>query len=157
MLAYVIYYDGKGVLRKETSWEDWRDKKIEPREYDNVPTEGFVLNRGVGGVRHSYGWNTRNEYVRVWDPRDFEFEISVTNLLHILEHCNAIKGKGLEGKFVYAWSGTSLVLLSVDSPEYKECVNYTGLQTQKVPAKSLVPGRTYVTKKNDSLVYLGTI
>ena len=52
-LAYVIYYDLTGKLRKETSWESWRDKKITPVEFTNEPTEGFVLNKGVGGQRHS--------------------------------------------------------------------------------------------------------
>lgn len=32
-LAYVIYFDAKGVLRKEKSWETWRDKKLEPQEF----------------------------------------------------------------------------------------------------------------------------
>ena len=27
-LAYVIYFDEKGKLRKELSWEGWRDKNI---------------------------------------------------------------------------------------------------------------------------------
>jgi len=63
-LAYVIYYDEKGKLRKETSWSNWRDHKIPDEEFDNIPTEGFVLNKGVGGARQSWGWNTRNEYIR---------------------------------------------------------------------------------------------
>ena len=44
-LAYVIYYDEKGTLRKETSWNGWRDKDIPNTEFDNVPTEGFVFNK----------------------------------------------------------------------------------------------------------------
>ena len=28
-LAYIIYWDKKGVLRKETSWESWRWKEAE--------------------------------------------------------------------------------------------------------------------------------
>lgn len=102
-LAYVIYYDQKGVRRKEKSWESWRNKKLPPVDFTNEPIEGFVLNKGVGGARQSYGWNTRNEYIRVYDPRDFEFEISVANLLFILRECDCSRGKGLEGKFVYAW------------------------------------------------------
>lgn len=47
-LAYVIYYDEKGKLRKETSWNGWRDKNIPNNEYDNIPTEGFVLNKKAG-------------------------------------------------------------------------------------------------------------
>ena len=77
-LAYVIYYDEKGKLRKEASWSSWRDSNIEPEEYDNIPTEGFVLNKKVGGYKSD--WNFRQAYVRVYDPRGFEFEITVPNL-----------------------------------------------------------------------------
>ncbi len=154
-LAYVIYYDSKNVLRKETSWQGWRDKTITPNDYENVPTEGFVLNRGVGGTRESYGWNARNEYIRVYDPRGFEFEISVANLLFILQECTSTKGKGLEGEFVYSWDGKELVLLPVSSTEYKKCTEYTKLQDGKISVKSLVEGHTYRTKKQEELVYLG--
>ena len=154
-LAYVVYFDQKGVLRKEKSWQSWRDKKIDPLEFDNKPIEGFVLNKGVGGARHSYGWNARNEYIRVYDPRDFEFEISVSNLLFILRECDCSRGKGLEGKFVYAWDGTELVLLPECSLDYKNSQNFTDLQGQGVKAKDLIPGASYVTKKQDALVYLG--
>lgn len=154
-LAYVIYFDQKGVLRKEKSWQSWRDHKIAPIEHDNVPTEGFVLNKGVGGVRQSYGWNARNEYVRVFDPRNFEFEISVANLLFILRECDCSKGKGLEGKFVYAWDGTELVLLPECSVDYQNSKNYTKLQTCNVEAKNLIAGATYQTKKQENYIYLG--
>ena len=46
-LAFLIYYDQKGELRKETSWNGWRDKAIKPLEITNEPFEGFVLNKGV--------------------------------------------------------------------------------------------------------------
>src|SRR5581483_10905297 len=102
-LAYVIYFDGKGKLRKETSWNSWRNKAIPNEEFDNVPTEGFVLNKKVGG--NKYNWNPRQTYSRIYDPRGFEFEITIPNLLYILENTNCIKGKGIEGKLVYGWEG----------------------------------------------------
>ena len=34
-LADVIYFDNKGVLRKEKSWKGWRDKKIDSQEFLN--------------------------------------------------------------------------------------------------------------------------
>lgn len=37
-LAYVIYYDEKNKLRKEASWQNWRDKEIPNDEFENVPT-----------------------------------------------------------------------------------------------------------------------
>ncbi len=141
-------------MRKEKSWTKWRHDKIKPEEFDNEPTEGFVLNKGVGGVRQSYGWNTRNEYIRVYDPRDFEFEISVANLLFILRECNCSRGKGLEGKFVYSWDANNLVLLPITAQDYKTSQEYTELHGKKVSAKDLIKGATYTTTKNQNYVYL---
>jgi hypothetical protein len=50
-LAYVIYYDEKGKLRKEKSWQSWRDKSIEPQDFDNVPTDGFTINKDIKRYR----------------------------------------------------------------------------------------------------------
>ena len=155
-LAYVIYFDNKGVLRKEKSWNGWRDNKIAAKEFSNEPLEGFVLNKGVGGVRGSWSsWNTRNEYIRVYDPRDFEFEISVANLLFILQETSSIKGKGLEGAFVYAWDGAELVLLPVDSEEYVACKDHTARQDKKVLAGDVKVGFSYVMKNGTNVLYLG--
>lgn len=154
-LAYVIYTDDKGKKRKEKSWNSWRDDEIEPNDFTNEPTSGFVLNKGVGGVKESHGWDVRNEYIRVYDPRGHEFEISVANLLFILQECSSIKGKGLEGEFVYAWDGTELVLLPTSCTEYKTSSNFTSLQSMKVTAKDMVEGGTYQDKQTNELVYLG--
>lgn len=154
-LAYVIYYDNKGVLRKENSWDSWRNKKLGNDEFKNEPTSGFVLNKGVGGARQSWGWNTRNEYIRVYDPRNFEFEISVANLLWILQETSSIKGKGLEGEFIYGWEGTELMLIPTCSQEYKECVEFTKLQDGKVSARDLKPGVIYKQRDMSEWIYLG--
>jgi len=155
-LGYVIYWDAKGVLRKVNSWEGWRSKEIEPQEFNNEPMEGFVLNRDVGGGRRSYySWDARIEKVRVYDPRGFEFEISIPNLLFILQECTSTKGKGIEGEMVYSWNGPELVLLPVSCKEYKECLNYTEYQKCKFSAKNLKVGLTYRTKKMEDYVYMG--
>lgn len=155
-LAYVIYTDKKGVKRKEASWNSWRDGKIPPEDYKNEPTTGFVLNKQVGGVRYSWSHNARNEYVRVYDPRGFEFEISVPNLLFILSNNDCYSGKGLDGEFVYAWDRTELVLLPVSCQEYKECKEFSSVQAKKVTKKDMVVGHTYQLRKDlTELVYLG--
>lgn len=152
-LAYVIYTDSKGILRKEKSWNGWRDKNIDPQTFDNTPVEGFVLNKKVGGDR--YGWNPRQTYVRVYDPRGFEFEIIVPNLLYILENANSIKGKGLEGKFCYGWDGKELVLIPEQAPEFKGMQQFTLNQSLKFNKKDLEVGYKYLTKKSEVVTYMG--
>ncbi len=154
-LAYVIYTDDKGILRKEKSWQGWRDNKINPDDFENEPTEGFVLNRKAGGVGSGWGWHDRVEKVRVYDPRDFEFGISIPNLLFILQECSAIKGKGLEGEFVYAWNGTELVLLPVGCKEYEECFTYTKRQSVQITKEKIVEGHCYLMKDGTEVIYLG--
>lgn len=151
-LSYVVYYE-KGMLKKEKSWQSWRDKKIDPRDFPNEPTEGFVLNKKAGG---GYGgWNKRNEWIRIYDPRGFELEISVANLLLILENCDCSRGKGLEGKFVYSWNAGELVLLPVNSVDYKESSEFTENKDKTVNKKDLKIGYMYKTKKMENCVYLG--
>ena len=124
-------------------------------ELENVPTEGFVLNKDAGGVRSSWGWNDRLEKCRVFDPRGFEFEISIPNLLFILQECNSSKGKGLEGEFVYSWSGTELVLLPVQSPEFAECKKFSDRQAKKFSLRDLKVGKDYMGKNNKVYTYMG--
>jgi len=129
------------------------DEKIKPVEFNNEPLEGFVLNKKAGG--NKYGWNPRQTYCRVYDPRGFEFEITIPNLLYILENANSIKGKGLEGKFIYGWQGKDLVLVPENSPEFEEMLNYTKIQDGKVYKKDMKVGRVYCNKDNNRLVYMG--
>lgn len=154
-LAYVICFDESGKLKKEKSWEKWRDKKLGNDIYENVPTSGFVLNKKVGGYK-SY-WNIRQTMIRVYDPRGFEFEITPANLLYILENCTSTKGKGLEGEFVYGWEGTELVLVPVDSPDYQELTKINELLHAQnfVKAKELKIGATYLSRDNVEHIYMG--
>ncbi|MEO6301532.1 MAG: hypothetical protein ABIP51_00040, partial [Bacteroidia bacterium] len=152
-LAYIIYYDAKGVLRKEKSWTSWMDPKMGFADLDNSPRDGFVLNKGVGGGGR--GWDHREEKIRIYDPRGFEIEIPISNLLFILTETNSFKGKGLEGEFVYGWSGDKLVLIPTSSYEYQNSIKYSALQSNKVISKELIEGAIYFTKKQQELIYLG--
>lgn len=131
-LAYVIYYDEKGTLRKETSWNGWRDKDIP-------------------------NWDHRQAYCRVYDPRGFEFEITIENLLYILENCSCIKGKGIEGELIYGWDGKDLVLMPVESPDYKAIEAYSKIvhNNESIKAKDLIIGATYLSKDNKNWIYMG--
>jgi len=152
-LAYIIYYDNKNVLRKETSWQSWRDKNIPDEEYDNVPTSGFVLHKDIKRYNWSH-FSSKRTMIRVFDPRGVEFEITTDNLIGILMNTDCSK-RGLTGEFVYAWSGPELVLLPVDTEEYKKATEFTELQSGKIGVKNLVPGCVYRTKKQTDYIYVG--
>lgn len=159
-LAYVIYYDEKNKLRKEKSWTGWCDAKLGSNDFSNEPISGFILNRNGGGTRDYYYWNARAEFVRIWDPRGFEFEISIPNLLFILSEVGCTPGKGLEGEFVYGWNGADLVLLPVKSQDYQKSMEFTNKQSIKIDRKIMVIGGTYTLKKDKELtpyIYLGKI
>jgi len=153
-LAYVIYYR-KNKLCKETSWQHWRSSSIEPNDFENVPTAGFVLNKKTGD--YSSDWGHRMAHVRVYDPRNFEFEITVENLLYILENATSTKGKGLEGEFIYGWDSKDLILIPVDSPDYAGIKGFSSLLTkpEKIFSKDLVLGGTYLTNKQENVIYMG--
>jgi hypothetical protein len=152
-LAYVIYYDEKGKIRKEASWLSWCNKELGSDEFANEPTSGFVLNKKVGDYKSD--WNHRMAHIRVYDPRGFEFEIGVENLLYILQECTSTKGKGLEGEFVYAWDKSDLVLLPVCSQEYVSSREFTDGLSKKVTKADMREGCVYITKKQETVIYLG--
>ena len=119
-LAYVIYWDEKGILRKELSWNKWRNQDVPAKEFDNEPTEGFKLNLRAGG------WGQRKTYCEVIDPRGFMVEITIDNLLELLADCDCEK-KVLKVIFFYAWYKTELRIIMVGTDEYASDV----VETQK--------------------------
>lgn len=152
-LAYVIYYDNKGVLRKEKSWNGWRDQKIDPQDFNNTPQDGFVLNKGITRFNWSHFGSNRS-MIRIYDPRGIEFEITPENLVGVLMETTCAK-RGIEGKCVYAWAGTELVLLPCASEEYQKAVQYTARQDMKIVAKDMKPGCSYTTKKGEEVIFIG--
>jgi len=155
-LSYVTYYRGKEIAKK-TSWEGWRDEKIAPLEIDNVPTSGFELNKTVVGGEKT-GWNQRQEYCRVYDPRGFEFEITFANLLFILQETGYTPEEGLIGEFVYSWDRADLVLLPVESEDYKASKKLKeDSDTENIKAKDLVLGKAYKTKNWPEAYYIGKL
>lgn len=152
-LAYVIYYDAAGILRKKKSWEQWRDKDIEPEEFDNKPQDGFHINKGVQRFNWSHFGSDRS-YIRIFDSRGIEFEVTPDNLIGLLMETDCLK-RGFQGKFVYAWCGPELVLLPCSSEDYIKALANTKRQGQKISARALKPGCSYTTKKGDQVIYMG--
>jgi hypothetical protein len=152
-LAYVIYLGKDAKWKKETSWEGWRDDNIEPQEFVNEPTEGFVLNKKAGDYKSS--WGGRKAYSRIYDPRGFEFEIDVDNLLFILENVASNPGKALDGKFVYTWNKGDMFLLPTNCLDYPYIQEFSDMKEKKINPKKLKIGAEYFCKTNGWCLYLG--
>ena len=152
-LAYIIYYDEKGALRKEKSWEGWIDESITTLTIDNVPQSNFILNKGVQRYGH---FGSGRSVIRIYDPRDFEFEITVDNLLGLLLHSDVSK-RDIQEQCIYAFDRGNLILLPVNSKEYLDAVAYTTKQTvTSLSTKDLMIGYRYSLKKSDEvLTYIG--
>lgn len=154
-LAYVIYFGPDGKIRKECSWKNWRDDKIEPVDYANEPTSGFMLNKGITRYNWSDFGHNRRTMVRIYDPRGIEFEITAENLVGVLMHTDCSR-REITGELVYAWNRRGeLMLLPCTSEEYVEASRYTALQGKKFSAKDLKEGCTYTTKAGKPVIYLG--
>lgn len=154
-IGYVIYYDHTGKLRKETSWENWRDKQIDSNEFENIPTEGFMIHSNIKDK-----WSQRQEYLSIYDPRGFEFEITIDNFIYIIQHCNIIN-TGIVGKLVYVWRGAELLLMPItDNTTYSELSKLQqSLFAPKDQVLELIPNKPYIIKDGTTRVkwyYLGT-
>ena len=152
LLAFITYRDKDGKTKQKNSWERWRNQQIQAAIFDNEPTSGFVLNKKVGG---GGGWSRRDTWARIYDPRGFEFEISISNLFFILQECSSIKGKGLEGEFVYAWDRQKVILLPTSCPEYQASQEHTRLQYSELTEEDMEAGCLYRNKEGKELIYLG--
>jgi hypothetical protein len=153
-LGFIIHQEKK-KWRQEKSWNNWRDASIEPIEFKNELVEGYVINRNVGGVKSGYDrWSTRQEKIRMFDPRGFEFEITPQNLLFILQNSSSIKGKGIEEACIFGWDGKVLVLIPKSAPEYIEIQDYNFLKNSKIAVKDLVIGGIYLNAIKQKVTFL---
>lgn len=155
LIAYVIYYDTQtGKLRKEKSFEQWRSNEIDTIDLDNTPMSGFIFSSSIIRGGH-YRFDNKVERVRVYDPRGFDVEITLQNLMYIIEYYN-INQTEILGKLAYVWYETELVLLPVTSEIYKDSLETTNKFSSKFSLRDLVVGRIYEVKvaSNSSEVYL---
>ena len=153
-LSYIIYYDLQGNIKRENSWQGWCDSSLGSIELDNTAQRGFIINKDVQRYGH---FGSGRSIVRIYDPRDFEFEIGVDNLIAILMHSDVSK-RDIAEECVFAWggNGATLVLLPINSKEYQDAIAYTKRSSTTLDVKDLVPGYYYSKRKEEgALLYMG--
>lgn len=149
-LAYVIYYDEKDKIKKEASFKGWVQGDVDEKE--NEPMTGYILNKGVQRYGH---FNSSSAKLRIYDPRGFEFEISMSNFIEITKYSNILKQE-IEQECVLGWEAGELVLIPTNSELYKQAQEYSNsLFKLKIEKINLEVGKSYKTKTKNNLLYLG--
>lgn len=100
---------------------------VQPTIIDNVPVEGFQLEKVVSR------WQTSNKMFRVNDPRGFTLEIDTFNLCDLLLNCTVDHGQ-LVGKFIWGRKDGKNFLTRLSHPAYQESLE------EKINRKTLQRG-----------------
>lgn len=103
--------------------------------------------------RNPYHFGEATEKVRVYDPRGFEFEISLSNFIFLLDHGD-IKGLEYQGKYVFSWSKKELILLPVNSLSYSENIKKVEKINNKLKEKDMIVGASYSFKKKMKSLFI---
>lgn len=151
--AFIVFKEGKKI-RKEYSWNQWRQKEIEPLDILNVPTSGFTLKQTYQRSRDWFG-SGRSVWV-VNHPQGFVFEITSNNLEAIIDNCDIIKGE-IIGECIFAWEGMNMSLIPVSSEEYQKSVQDTLVKTlaKNIKINNVDVGNEVLLASNQKAIYLG--
>lgn len=113
ILGFATYVAADKAFEKRKETVDrWRDKEIQPITFDNVPMSGFKICDVVS--RH----HNDNKKFRIEDPRGFELEIDVYNLMDIINKHTIVNGTIVE-PMLWGREDTNNYLISSNSEEYK--------------------------------------
>ena len=127
---------------------------------DNVPNEPQLGFRITKMVSRSGSWNGGNKLVRIEDPRGFELEISVDNLVKAMSTTTFTDGVCQE-ECVWGRDGANNVLLPVNSEPYKEAFDTTTYRAKKaISLRDVNYGDTVELKKTEHFegltgIYMG--
>ena len=120
-LAFLVPYEdnaaGKKRMDSVDSWmtNSWHSTSMDPRPgliVDNKPMKGFKI------VGFASRWSTDNKTARISDPRGFELEIYIPNLVALIQDTTIVNGV-IQDQLIWAREGANNALISIHSEDYK--------------------------------------
>lgn len=125
-LAFLTPYEDNAAGRKRqesvNQWAHggyWRDR--DDREKPQFKTVANKWREGFRVVGFAVRDTTDNKMARVYDPEGYELEISVNNLVSLMQHCIIDQGE-IQGKCIWAREGANNWLVQEDTPEAKSAI-----------------------------------
>lgn len=151
----LAYYDESNKIKQEKLWKEAIDKNLGILNINNEPIKGFRLTEN--NLLDTVDWNNLNVKLVVRDPRGFEFEMTIGNLIYLMYNKSYDSGANLKGEFVYGWSGRNMMLIPTTSKDYELYKDYTKQINSEsfVKEKDLKIGASYISKNNKEYVYMG--
>lgn len=149
-LSFVTYINDKNEIAQQKSWNDWRDENIAPLELDNVPMKGYIFDKSI---KRTGGFSSNNSYLRVYDPRGFEFEIKIENVSLIIQNCKIDKGE-IKEKCILGWDSRTVYLIPETCDLYKTAILENAEENKNVTDENLVVGNIYKSTRG-KFVYVG--
>jgi hypothetical protein len=148
--GYMIPYEDNAAGRKRMANVDHWGREKSRVILENKPISGFKVSRAQ---RHA-GWKNVITSIMMEDPRGFEIEITMTNLVMLTDNALIQNGEILQ-ECVWARDGSFNVLLPVNSEPYKEAKENTRRVTTKVSTRTLNIGDKVQTDKALVGIYMG--
>lgn len=123
---------------------------VDYKLYENVPNEPRIGFRITKMVSRSGSWNGGNKLVRIEDPRGFELEISVDNLVKVMSMTTFIDGV-CQTECVWGRQGSNNILLPVNSDPYNEARATTDYRAKEtISLRDVNFGDTVELKKTEN-------
>jgi hypothetical protein len=150
-LGFVSYRDaGTNQIHHKSSMDKWGDKNMLRFSYINEPTTGF---RVVGFVSR---WSTSNKFIRIEDPRGFQFEVSIDNFVDLLRETTVVNAI-IQDKVVYGWDDAGISLYKENSKKYLEGKeNFEDITSPTVSMRSINIGNIIKLKNGKTVQYCGS-
>jgi hypothetical protein len=154
----VNYVDNKTNQKLRDKIEDWSaygagsKAKLNSLIIDNKPMTGFRISRS----QINAGWYQTPDYIRVEDPRGFEVDITIPNMI-MLTNNNILDNGEIMHECIWGRDNAINVLLPVNSVPYKEAMQNTDRQTTHVHVSKLKLGDHVVLKNGMKGRYMGKL
>ena len=154
-LGQLTHYEEKAPATSKKRMEQCDSRSSKDSEgviFDNVPMVGFRISRS----QRRLGWNNRSEVIQIEDPRGFEVQITIANLIMLTDN-NLLENGEILRECIWGRDGNNNVLLPVNSEPYKQALENLDRIASSVRPKSVEVGNEVLLKNGNIGRYMGTL
>lgn len=155
---FTPYDDNKAGQKRRDAIDNWStyhnngQKPLNPILLDNKAMIGFRISQR----QRNAGWHSSTEYIRIEDPRGFEVDITLVNMIMLTDN-NLIENGEILRECIWGRDGNFNVLLPINSTPYEQAFSNTERQKTHVNIRKLSRGDHVVLKNGISGRYMGKL